>query len=79
MGIETELVLADYTGQWTGLGSGDLDVAMEVWHTFSAPAHDEWVTEKKRSPGSPKWVWWEQSTRSLYRIVSVRIDTVRCS
>ena len=46
MGLETELIFADYTGQWAGLGNGDLDVAMEVWHTFSFAAHDEWVTEK---------------------------------
>jgi glycine betaine/proline transport system substrate-binding protein len=46
MGIEAESIFADYTGQWTGMANGDLDVAVEVWHTFSYAAHDEWVTEK---------------------------------
>ena len=30
MGIEVELIFADYTGQWAGLAVGDLDVSMEI-------------------------------------------------
>ena len=46
MGEEVELVFADYTGQWAGLAAGDLDVAMEIWPSFSFVAHEEWIDEK---------------------------------
>ena len=46
MGIEVELIYADYTGQWAGLAVGDLDVSMEIWHSFSFDAHQEFVDEK---------------------------------
>ena len=46
MGLEVELIFADYTGQWAGLAVGDLDVAMEIWHSFSFAAYEEWVDEK---------------------------------
>ena len=46
MGIDVELVFADYTGQWAGLATGDLDVAMEIWPSFSFAAHEEWIDEK---------------------------------
>ncbi len=45
-GYEVELVFADYTAQWAGLAAGDLDVAMEIWPSFSVAAHDEWIDEK---------------------------------
>ena len=47
LGIEAELVFADYTAQWAGLANGDLDIAMEIWPSFSWDAWDEWVVEKK--------------------------------
>jgi glycine betaine/proline transport system substrate-binding protein len=46
MGEEVELLFADYTGQWAGLAAGDLDVAMEIWPSFSFAAHQEWIDEK---------------------------------
>ena len=46
MGLEVELIYADYTGQWSGLAAGDLDVSMEVWPSFSFAAHEEWIDEK---------------------------------
>ena len=46
MGLEVELIYADYTGQWSGLAVGDLDVSMEVWPSFSFAAHEEWIDEK---------------------------------
>ncbi len=46
MGLDVELVFADYTGQWAALATGDLDVAMEIWPAFSANAYEEWVVEK---------------------------------
>jgi len=46
MGLEVELIYADYTGQWAGLAVGDLDVSLELWHSFSFAAHEEWVDEK---------------------------------
>ena len=46
MGLDVELVFADYTGQWAALATGDLDVAMEIWPAFSFDAHREWVVEK---------------------------------
>ncbi len=48
MGYEVELVFADYTGQWAGLAAGDLDVAMEIWYSYSFAAHEEWIDEKKK-------------------------------
>ena len=47
LGLEAELVFADYTAQWAGLANGDLDIAMEIWPSFSWDAWDEWVVEKK--------------------------------
>ena len=46
MGLDVELVFADYTGQWAALATGDLDVAMEIWPSFSFDAHEEWIDEK---------------------------------
>ena len=46
MGLEVELIFADYTGQWAGLAAGDLDVAMEIWPSFSFAAHEKWIDEK---------------------------------
>ena len=46
--IEAELIFADYTAQWAGLANGDLDVAMEIWPSFSLDAMDEWIEEKKK-------------------------------
>jgi glycine betaine/proline transport system substrate-binding protein len=46
MGQDVELVFADYTGQWAGLAAGDLDVAMEIWPSFSFAAHEEWIDQK---------------------------------
>ncbi len=46
MGLEVELIYADYTGQWAGLAVGDLDVSMEIWPSFSFAAHEEWIDEK---------------------------------
>ncbi len=46
MGLDVELVFADYTGQWAAMSTGDLDVAMEVWPSFSFDAHEEWIDEK---------------------------------
>ncbi|MBT6510042.1 MAG: ABC transporter substrate-binding protein [Rhodospirillaceae bacterium] len=46
MGMEVELIFADYTGQWAGLAVGDLDVSMEIWPSFSFDAHEEWIDEK---------------------------------
>ena len=48
MGIEAEAVFADYTAQWAGLANGDLDIAMEIWPSFSWDAWEEWVVEKKK-------------------------------
>ena len=45
---KVELVFADYTGQWTGLAVGDLDVAMEIWPSFSFSAKEEFVDQKKQ-------------------------------
>ncbi len=45
-GYEVELIFADYTAQWAGLASGDLDVGMEVWPSFSHAAYQEWVDDK---------------------------------
>ncbi|MDA3889041.1 MAG: hypothetical protein PF443_09640 [Allgaiera sp.] len=33
MGYNVKYVQADYLAQFTGLESGDLDVAMEIWRT----------------------------------------------
>ena len=46
-GYEVELVFADYTAQWAGLAAGDLDVAMEIWPSFSVAPHEEWIDEKQ--------------------------------
>lgn len=48
MGYDVELVFADYTGQWAGMAAGDLDVAMEIWPSYSIAAHKEWIVEKKK-------------------------------
>lgn len=48
MGLDVELVFADYQGQWAGLAAGDLDVAMEIWPSFSHDAHREWIDEKEK-------------------------------
>ena len=46
MGLEVELIFADYTGQWAGLAVGDLDVVMELWPSYSFEAREEWIDEK---------------------------------
>ncbi|NHX27097.1 hypothetical protein HA397_24275, partial [Escherichia coli] len=46
MGYDVELVFADYTGQWAGLASGDLDVGMELWPSLEVESVREWVHEK---------------------------------
>ena len=48
LGIDAELVFADYSAQWVGLANGDLDIGMEIWPSFSYEAHQEWVDEKKK-------------------------------
>jgi glycine betaine/proline transport system substrate-binding protein len=48
MGFDVDLVFADYTGRWSGLAAGDLDVAMEIWPSYSIAAHEEWIDEKKK-------------------------------
>ena len=48
LGVEAETVFADYTAQWAGLANGDLDIAMEIWPSFSHDAYDEWVTKKAK-------------------------------
>ena len=40
-GYNVEYVQADYIAQFAGLGSGDLDVAMEIWETTGREAMDE--------------------------------------
>jgi len=39
-GYNVEYVQADYIAQFAGLGSGDLDVAMEIWETTGREAMD---------------------------------------
>lgn len=48
LGIDAELVFADYSAQWVGLANGDLDIGMEIWPSFSYEAHQEWIDEKKK-------------------------------
>jgi len=40
-GYNVDYVQADYIAQFAGLGSGDLDVAMEIWETTGREAMDE--------------------------------------
>jgi len=42
-GYNVDYVQADYIAQFAGLGSGDLDVAMEIWETTGREAMDEAV------------------------------------
>ena len=46
MGIDVELIFTTFTAQWPGLAVGDLDVAMELYPSYSFAAHEEWIDEK---------------------------------
>lgn len=47
LGFDVQTVFADYSAQWAGLANGDLDVAMEMWPSFSHDAYKEFIEEKK--------------------------------
>ena len=47
MGYNVKYVQADYLAQFTGLESGDLDVAMEIWQTTGKQALEKALKTKK--------------------------------
>jgi glycine betaine/proline transport system substrate-binding protein len=47
MGYNVKYVQADYLAQFTGLESGDLDVAMEIWRTTGKQALEKALATKK--------------------------------
>jgi len=47
MGYNVKYVQADYLAQFTGLESGDLDVAMEIWQTTGKQAMEKALATKK--------------------------------
>ena len=47
LGLKVKLVFADYTAQWSGLASGGLDAALEMWPSYSLDTYQKFVKEKK--------------------------------